>query len=329
MAESPDPITPIFIFSLARSGSTLMQRILATHPDVATAGETWLLLPFLYARRPQGSYAEYAHDKAYRGIQEFCEGLPGGESDFLREIREMALRLYRARAGGQARFFVDKTPRYHVLASDIVRLFPDGRFIFLWRNPLATISSLIDTWGKGRWNVYEYEFDLFDGLPALIRARELAGERGCSLQFRELVDKSSGAIPRVFGYLGLGFDATRSASFATVQLPGGMWDPTGTRLYKELSQAPRDRWKTTLASPLRKWWCRRYLRWLGKERLAVMGYDLDELLAGLAAAPSRGGTLLSDFFRMLLGPVVRAFEPGIMRDKLTRLRQGGRLYQMR
>jgi hypothetical protein len=31
-----------------------------------------------------------------------------------------------------------------------------------------------------------------------------------------------------------------------------------------------------MAGPLRQAWCRRYLRWLGAERLALMGYDHDE-----------------------------------------------------
>jgi Sulfotransferase family len=329
MAAPAAPITPIFIFSLPRCGSTLTQRMLATHPEVGTAGEPWLLLPFLYTRRRRGVYAEYAHRTVYRGIEEFCDGLPGGTSDYLREIREMALHLYRARAGESARFFVDKTPRYHVIASEIVKLFPDARFIFLWRSPLAVVSSLIETWGKGRWNIYHYEFDLYDGLTSLIQARELAGTHGFSLQFRDVVDKTSGAVARVFMYLGLEFDADRTSGFAAVQLPGGMWDPTGTRLYQELSQAPRERWKTTLASPLRKWWCRRYLRWIGKDRLAVMGYDLDQLLADLAGIPTRYKTVFSDIYRMLLGPAIRTFEPWIMRDKFSRLTHGERLYLMR
>lgn len=55
-------ITPLFLFSLPRSGSTLAQRMLAAHPAVATVTEPWILLPFLYARKEEGVYAEYRHD---------------------------------------------------------------------------------------------------------------------------------------------------------------------------------------------------------------------------------------------------------------------------
>jgi hypothetical protein len=60
-----------------------------------------------------------------------------------------------------------------------------------------------------------------------------------------------------------------------------------------------------------------------------MGYDQDELLADLAAIPSRWRTVPSDFLRMLLGPAIRTFEPWIMRDKFARLTHGERLYLMR
>ena len=39
--------TPIFIISLPRSGSTLLQRILTSHESVASASEPWLLLPLI------------------------------------------------------------------------------------------------------------------------------------------------------------------------------------------------------------------------------------------------------------------------------------------
>ena len=40
-------VTPVFIFSLPRSGSTLTQRVLTAHDGVASAAEPWVLLPLL------------------------------------------------------------------------------------------------------------------------------------------------------------------------------------------------------------------------------------------------------------------------------------------
>ena len=111
-------------------------------------------------------------------------------------------RLYRARAHLDAKYFVDKTPRYVVISPEIVELFPDARFVFLLRNPLAIISSIIETWGTGRWNIYEFEFELFDGLENLIAARRHVGPRACSVRFEELVGEGSGAREALFRQLG-------------------------------------------------------------------------------------------------------------------------------
>ena len=40
-----------------------------------------------------------------------------------------------------------------------------------------------------------------------------------------------------------------------------------------------------MTNPLRRAWCRRYLRWIGRERLALMGYSLDDLVAEVEALP--------------------------------------------
>jgi hypothetical protein len=323
-ADSVAALTPVFIFSLPRSGSTLLQRILATHPVVATASEPWILLPFLYARRPTGIYAEYNHRKAIQAIEDFTAGLAGGEAAYRKAVKDLAMRLYREHAGPAARYFVDKTPRYHAVASDIVQMFHDARFIFLWRNPLSIIASIIEGWGRGRWNIFEFAFDLFDGLEGLIEGQQRAGDRAIAVDYRELVDESAEARARVFAYLGLNIEEARPEEQQGVQLTGRMGDQTGVRAYRELSQAPLSKWTRTLASPLRKLWCRRYLHWIGSERLKSMGFDLEDLLRELDEAPTSWRTVPSDAFRMMFGLVVRVFEPWIVRDKLVSIRTGAR-----
>ena len=55
-----------FIISQPRAGSTLLQRLLATHPQIQTIGEPWLAIPFVYALREKGVTAEYIHVSQYR-----------------------------------------------------------------------------------------------------------------------------------------------------------------------------------------------------------------------------------------------------------------------
>jgi Sulfotransferase family len=80
-------IRPIFLFSISRSGSTLVQRIIAAHDGVATASEPWLLLPHAYTLRPQGIDAEYVHPLLVTAIEDFAQSLPKGGDDYVDELR--------------------------------------------------------------------------------------------------------------------------------------------------------------------------------------------------------------------------------------------------
>ena len=71
------PTRPLFLLCLPRSGSTLVQRVLASHAEIATVSEPWLLLPLLYSIREHGIRAEYWHQTAAQAIADFIEELPG------------------------------------------------------------------------------------------------------------------------------------------------------------------------------------------------------------------------------------------------------------
>ncbi|MEW8634061.1 MAG: sulfotransferase, partial [Candidatus Thiodiazotropha endolucinida] len=75
-------INPVFIISLPRSGSTLLQRIIATNPRVSTVSESWLLLPLLSMHTSRELYSEYGQRLAKIAINEFTETLPDGINDF-------------------------------------------------------------------------------------------------------------------------------------------------------------------------------------------------------------------------------------------------------
>jgi len=44
------------------------------------------------------------------------------------------------------RFFLDKTPRYYFIIPELKNVFPEAKFIILLRNPLAVLSSILNTW---------------------------------------------------------------------------------------------------------------------------------------------------------------------------------------
>ena len=95
-------------------------------------------------------------------------------------------------------------------------------------------------------------------------------------------------------YLEIEFEPDALTRFSEVELKGSMGDPTGAREYSTLSSEPQEKWKSTLANPLRKEWCRRYLRFLGNERLEVMGYDGKQIIGELASQPTNINQFLPD-----------------------------------
>ena len=104
-------------------------------------------------------------------------------------------------------------------------------------------------------------------------------------------------------------------------------DQTGRFTYTEISREPLEKWKLTMGNALRKWWLRRYLRWLGAGRLTAMGYDLDELLREVRSVPSGARFLLSDLGRMMRAPLTALVEPHQVMKKLKMLPASHRIHK--
>jgi hypothetical protein len=292
---------PIFLLSLPRAGSTFVQRVLATHEEICTAAEPWILLPQLYALRSRGVVTEYNQEMSAQAIQDFIEELPGGMDTYRDELRRFVIRLYNDACGEKGRYFLDKSPRYHLIVHELFELFQDAKFIFLWRNPLAVLASSNETWAGGRWSVHRWEIDLFDGLANLQSAYERYRDRACGVRFEDLIAEPADTWPRVFEYLELSFDPQALREFASVPLRGRMGDPSGRVQYQAISREPLDKWKRSLGNPYRKAWCRRYLEWIGERRLSLMGYRLDDLIRELDGTPSSPRLLASDLMRAAYG----------------------------
>jgi len=293
-------VTPLFMFSLPRSGSTLLQRVLAADHHIASVAEPWVLLPFVYALREEGIRAEYGHPFARMALQDFFLELPNGKQDFLSAVGSAVRELYgKTIKTGKARYFLDKTPRYALIADDIIEIFPDGKFIFLWRNPLAVIASIIETWGAGKWNIHMYEVDFFKSLPELIDTYRSHAENVLALQYESFLSDPEKELGRIQEYLELEINREVLTTFSQVHFKGQLGDPTGSKTFQAITAAPLTTWRSVLNTPFRKMWCRRYLQWLGKERLKIMGYDLHELIRELDSMDVRWKYMVSDSVRML------------------------------
>jgi len=317
--------SPLFLFSLPRAGSTLCQRILGAHSEIATVSEPNILLHFLYSLKECDVYSIYNHQRAVAGIREFCHALPNGMDDYLAEMRDLARRLYAKAAQSKVEYFLDKTPQYHFVAEDILHLFPEAKAIFLWRHPLSVVSSNLITFCDGQWTAYD-DVHFFRGIANLTSAYQKYADRVCAVRYEDLVLNPVETWKRVFAYLELSFEPDVLSNFAEVRLNSRRDPNMDSPHYQVIRQEPIYKWKRVLANPLRKAWCRRYLKWIGRERLAVMGYDLEDLMDELDALPFSLRFIGMDIYQMPYSFARRVLELRIMKHKWQGLWSGHRIY---
>jgi tetratricopeptide (TPR) repeat protein len=112
---------PIFVLGMPRSGTSLTEQIIASHPSVKGAGE----LDFW-------PHAGLEHESAIR------QGLV--DESTRRKLAEAYLRVLETRSGGAERI-VDKTPINCDFLGLIHSAFPNGRIIYMRRDPIDTCLS--------------------------------------------------------------------------------------------------------------------------------------------------------------------------------------------
>ncbi|MEE4304018.1 MAG: sulfotransferase [Wenzhouxiangella sp.] len=129
--EQPEQ-TPVFIVGMPRSGTTLLERMLGTHPEAAGYGE----LPVIgqIARALEQSRPEWPGHP-----QSITEVYP------VELLQDMVYRFFeeiRRRGSGEPRFVIDKAPLNFFQAGLISQLFPQARIIVCERDPRDVCLSI-------------------------------------------------------------------------------------------------------------------------------------------------------------------------------------------
>jgi hypothetical protein len=272
----------IFVVSQPRAGSTLLQKTLGSHPDIFTMSEPWIALHPLFGRRTSGIAADYHARLSLSAVEHFLAQLPEGEEAWWEAVRRMLGYLYeRALAPSGKRFFLDKTPRYYFVVPELRRTFPRARFVFLLRNPLAVLASIVDTWAADDSveDLRLFRHDLAVAPRLLVDALASLGPQDCVVRYEELTANPEPVIARLCEALGIAFDPAM-VQYGASQA-GRAWFEFGDRetVYREdRPVADRiGRWQITLASPIRRAWAGGYLRSIGAEVFGALGYPYEEM----------------------------------------------------
>ena len=192
---------PIFIVGMPRTGTTLVERILSSHPDVFAAGE---LSHFALAlKRATATPSAYVLDATTLRA--------AGRVDLL-AVGRAYIDSTRPRTGHQARF-IDKMPLNFLLAGVIRAALPKARIICLRRHPLDTcLSNYRQLFATG-FSYYQYAYDLldcgrywlaFDGLVKQWKGH--LGDRFIEVQYEQVVDDLESQARRLLDFVGLPWD---------------------------------------------------------------------------------------------------------------------------
>ncbi|MEZ6018222.1 MAG: sulfotransferase [Planctomycetota bacterium] len=188
---------PILIVGMPRSGTTLVEQILASHPAAAGVGECSELVTLTRAIEPELAARAAALAK-----------LP---AEALAQLgRDYAARL--ALRGGDAPRIVDKTLDNHLSLGAIARALPNARFVHVVRQPLDNIVACFKVLFT---SPLTYAYDLTELAHAYHavnrlaeRWRERLPSRVYRLEYERLVADQEGETRRLLEFLGLPWSDT-------------------------------------------------------------------------------------------------------------------------
>ncbi len=281
----------IFLISQPRAGSTLLNRLLSSHRDIASAAEGWISLHPIFATKNYGNDSVFNSFLAKQALNEFfsCNNIT---HDFHKKQIGTFLNSFYEKAieNQQKKFFLDKTPRYYYIVEELIKIFPNAKFIFLFRNPAAVLNSIINTWIKEDESlILNFMDDLLLAPSNMVRSLVRYPTKIFTLKYENLVCNPKDTLTPLYNFLNLEGDIVTNYTLLDTQSTFG--DPIGIKKHSKPSAVSIDNWRNELSSSNFIGFASSYIKSIGKETLQLMGYDFDKTLNYLENVPSKPDSL--------------------------------------
>ena len=194
-----DSELPVFIVGMPRSGTTLVQQILASHPQIFAAGEIRDLEQILSAPPQSGgifsSYPVYMSSATRQAIRIMSER-------YLERLGKL---------GGQAQRVVDKMPHNYLHLGSIFALFPRARIIHCRREAMDVCLSCYCQnfkWLNYASSLADLGFHYREYERLMAHWRQVLPLRMYEVQYEDLVARSEPVIRDLIAFCGLDWSAS-------------------------------------------------------------------------------------------------------------------------
>jgi hypothetical protein len=254
---------PVFVVGCPRSGTTLLQRMLSSHPEIAIAPETHFMRRFWVRRK---SYGDLTVDQNFSRLvvdvvrmpefddmgidpREFLDAVKIGERS-LQAVFCALLEMFRVRQG--AALVGEKTPNHLLYLPVLDGFFPGARFVQIVRDPRAVVVSLSRVPWAGRsfrgnaeyWNRFAL---------ATRKFTKSHPESLLTIRYEDLISSPASTLAGVCRHVGVEFNP--------VMLTFHRRNPSDLDLVREP-------WKAGVLKPLRSQGVPEWSRVLSKADLA-------------------------------------------------------------
>jgi len=194
-----DTEAPIFIVGMPRSGTTLLEQIVSSHPQVFGAGE----LPF-FSQRVRGLKKELRSDTPFPECMKDLtpDVVARIAADYLAPLKKVA---------PKAQYYTDKMPGNFLSLGLIHLVFPKARIIHCRRNPFDTCLSIFFQKFTGE---HSYAYALEDlgryyreYLRVMNHWKKVLPEGALlEVDYEKVVEDTEGQARRILDFCGLSWD---------------------------------------------------------------------------------------------------------------------------
>lgn len=229
--------SPIFIIGLPRTGTTMAERILSSHPQVHAGGELTAIADTILAltNRPEAPPVDA------RSAAAQIAGLDPGRvaAEYLARTRPFR------RAGLR---WTDKQLTNFLYTPLLLRAFPGARIVHLTRHPLAACYAIYRTQFNTQFNgSYPFAYDLMEIAEFYIAYRRLMDHwhrilpgRILDVPYESLVTDLEPTVHRLLDYVGLPFDP---ACLQFHRNPAPVLTASSVQVRQPLYDSSLQRWK--------------------------------------------------------------------------------------